>query len=457
MNSRALPAQVDWLLALVVLALAGQFLLLANPGYFSHDELQWGAFADRSGLSALRWVAWTGSDAFQYRPLTFNLWLVIGHFLFAHPHAYHALWVAIGTLNAVLLFAMLRRWELPAEYAFAAALLFVLNPYSAYVHGWVGTLADLLWLAAMLCIASLALPRNADTRLAQALRFIAIATLTALALLSKEAAVVIPGVCALAWLLAPEKRQWPLATVASALPVAIYLLLRVGVIDAGASGSSYAWSLTDIPSRWLEYHLYSITPTVFEPASILLASPRRLAFVALLCLGLYAVVFKAHWRLGLGLLAGGMVVLGPVLLLGYSAGQYGYGFGALACAIGAAAAWRLHGTRAFRAGLWLLALLLVWHGVNVQRTMRHVGQLQAVFSSQLAMLASQPASTPLRLRSETTNEDWVYQRLSHEIPAYRGQTIRRQIEIAGRDQPADYLIAADGSIRPLPAGEDAAK
>jgi len=47
-----LQAGAVWLLALL-----GQALLIANPGYFSHDELQWAAFAGTSG--PIPWVSWT--------------------------------------------------------------------------------------------------------------------------------------------------------------------------------------------------------------------------------------------------------------------------------------------------------------------------------------------------------------------------------------------------------------
>src|SRR6185312_634823 len=47
--------------------------LVWNPGYFSHDELQWLAFADQPTLAQIHWSAWVNLSPFQYRPLTFNL------------------------------------------------------------------------------------------------------------------------------------------------------------------------------------------------------------------------------------------------------------------------------------------------------------------------------------------------------------------------------------------------
>src|SRR4051794_11207562 len=128
--------------ALVVLA---QWPLVSNPGYFSHDELQWAARAGTQG--PIPWQSWTAVDAFQYRPLTFNLWLWLSRYLFAQPPLFHAVLVGWGAANAVLLMAVARRFDVARWPAACAALVFALGPFGAYVHGWVGTLADLAWVS----------------------------------------------------------------------------------------------------------------------------------------------------------------------------------------------------------------------------------------------------------------------------------------------------------------------
>ena len=78
---RSVPHRLErraWLaratpLAVFALVLLAQWPLVSNPGYFSHDELQWAARAGTTG--PIPWESWTAVDAFQYRPLTFNLWL----------------------------------------------------------------------------------------------------------------------------------------------------------------------------------------------------------------------------------------------------------------------------------------------------------------------------------------------------------------------------------------------
>ena len=77
--------------ALVFFAvLLAQLPLILNPGYFSPDELQWAVRADDGYV-----FSWLDNDAFQYRPLTFNLWMWLSWHLFEQPQAFHAVLVAI--------------------------------------------------------------------------------------------------------------------------------------------------------------------------------------------------------------------------------------------------------------------------------------------------------------------------------------------------------------------------
>src|SRR5690606_23411674 len=115
----------------------------------------WGAFSQANSVAEIHWVSWTAVDTFQFRPLTFNLWLLLSHLLFASPQWFHAAFVALGTFNALLLFVCVARRFGPRA-GVAAGLLFLLHPVTAVVHGWVATLADLIWVGALLAIVALA-------------------------------------------------------------------------------------------------------------------------------------------------------------------------------------------------------------------------------------------------------------------------------------------------------------
>lgn len=447
-RDRAAPDSRWWLAFVFLAGILGQLLLAGNPGYFSHDELQWGYAASGSRLADLPWMAWSAIDEFQYRPLTFNLWLVASYFLFDTPQAFHALWVLLGTAVGMLLFKVLAAWGVARAQAALGAVFFLLGPVAAHVHGWVGTLGDLLWVGAALLVCLLALG-GSTSGWQRAGKAALMGLLGSCALLAKEAAIVIPALCAIAWLLSPQRRDWMPATIATAVPTLAYLVLRVGTIDAGASGTAYAWSPASVPARWLEYHLYVFLPTTFEPLATLRASGGRLIASAVLCLCVYGLAFAAHWRLGLGLLAGAAAALGPVLLLGTSYAQYAYGFTAVLAGGLAATACMHRPGRMKVAAIGAVVLVSTWHGVNVQRQIHDVGTVQAVFTPQLSALAAMDADAPLRLRAPD-GDRWIYERLAHEVPGYRGAAYRRQAVIVGAGEQASHRISPSGAITPEP-------
>ena len=425
-------------LALLLLAFALQWPLASNPGYFSHDELQW-AQAARLGFDPWRDVA-----AFQYRPLTFQSWIWLSRAFFEQPRAFHCVLVLWGSANAALLFALGRRLGVARVPAACGALVFALGPFAAYVHGWVGTIADLAWVTFALLITHVVL--DARRRVAASAL---VAALTALALLAKEAAFAIPPLLLLAGLLdAPRRRQWWSAMLAAGTVCACYLLWRWDILlHAPRAGAQYRLSAAHVPLRWLEYQLFPPIPTVFEAFNTLASGVgKRQAASALLWSALVAAAWRAHPRLAAWFVLGGIASLLPVLPLGAAWNHYGYGFAALA-AMAIAAAWDR--TPAWgRAAIACCALLALWHGVNVSRMIRHVGGVQARFSPALAdALRSRPGV--LRLRLPDTGEDWIYRRLSHEVPAYGGVAIGDRVQLVEAGQPADARITEDGRIAPL--------
>jgi hypothetical protein len=430
-------------IAFLLFALAGQAWLLLNPGYFSHDELQWGAFAQAGPLSTLGWQDWRDWRAFQFRPLTFDLWLLLARGLFATPWAMHALFVAMGTAIGGGLLCLLVRIGVAWRVALVAALAFVLGPVAIYTHGWTATLADLLWVGLGMLAANLVLRVASGRALA-----IAVASLTVLALLAKEAAVVLPALAALAWVLSGRRREWAVAAIASGVPVAIYLALRVGVIlFAPRPDGAYAWSLASIPAQWATWQLYPYVPAVFEPVNALQVKAKHQVIVLLLLMALWSLVARANWRAATWGLLGGALALGPVLLLHGPSNQYAYAYSAVVAGA-VAVAWPRLG-RGGRGVVVLLLVLSTWHGANVARQMHRVGTLQARFSPALAAAVAQAGDAPVRVRLPV-KDDGVYAGLAHDIPAYAGVVMKDRVVVVAHDDPrtADYAIAADGSLQP---------
>lgn len=423
--------------AVFAAALLVQLPLVLNPGYFSHDELQWAAFADAGVASP-----WQDTGAFQYRPLTFSLWMALSRALFATPMLFHAVLVAWGALNAALLFATARGFGLATKPAALGALAFVLTPYATYAHGWAGCIADLLWLSCVLLLALLVQQCRRPW-----LAGVIAATLTALALLGKEAAFAIPPLLAVAWWFDARRPRWLAAMLGAGAVAALSLALRAGVLlHAPREGGQYALSLWHLPLRWLEYQLFPpIVPLLESFNTLQRTGPALIA--GLLWLGLLAALWQASRRLVALWLLGGFAALLPVLPLAGGFNHYAYGFAALG-AMTVAAAWPLASRRG-RTVIAAFALLTTLHGGVVMWRMQQVGRIQAVFSPALAHAARTHAG-PLVLQLSPTAKDWIFRRLTHDIPRYDGVAIGDRVRIAGPGDRATYLILADGRLQPLP-------
>ncbi|UHQ23804.1 hypothetical protein LVB77_03585 [Lysobacter sp. 5GHs7-4] len=436
-----------WTLPLAVLAsvLLAQALLVLNPGYYSHDELQWAAYAAQHPGWHFRDYLWTDAQSFQYRPLTFSVWLWLSEHLFARPLAFHALMVGLGGLNAAMLAVLLHRFGVAAGPAFGAALVFALGPFAALTHGWVGTLADLIWVGCALLSALLAQRERPG-----AVSWAAIFVLTALALLAKEAGIVIPALLGLAWLFLGRRREWLIAALVAGVPVAVYLALRVGVLlFSPREAVNYGWSLAFIPERWLEYQLYPPIATKMAIAGTLSRGlgDGRVWLAILVWLATAAALWRVGARWCLGWLLAGTAALGPVMILAESANQYGYGYAAATAAVCAAAWPRMQ--RWGRIVLIVAALLSVWHGVNVMRRMHEVGTIQAVYSPAMAQAVQRAGGAPVRLSIADAGQAWIYERLSHDIPSYDGVEIGDRVQLVAANEAPDYEIQRDGSLKPL--------
>ena len=428
----------DIAVAMQVFALACllQLPLVLNPGYYSHDELQWAVYAaDRVQ------VPWLDVSAFQYRPLTFNLWMLLSRALFDTPMLFHAVLVVAGALNAALLFAVGRGFAVPARPAMAGALVFVLSPYAVYTHGWVGCIADVLWVGCALLL-SLCVQRTKRPLVAA----FSAALFTGLALLAKEAAFAIPPLLALASWFDGRKPKWLFAMLASGAVAALYLGLRIDVLlNAPREGSQYVLSAWHVPLRWLEYQLFPpIVP--LQEAITTLQRPLPALIAGVVWLGLLGALWQAGRRHVALFLLGGIAALLPVLPLASAWNHYAYGFAAIA-AMTVAAAW----TRASgkgRIAIGVFALLTVLHGGAVMWRMQQVGRIQSVFSPALAdAVRTRTDARPAVLQLAPGIKPWIVQRLTHDIPRYDGVEIGNRVRLAGDGDAADYIVQSDGQLQ----------
>ncbi len=446
---RDLRQSPQWLVFMVVVlgVLLVQSMLIFNPGYFSHDELQWAVLATQHQGCAFCNAMWADLHAFQYRPLTFSIWIWLSRRLFEHPYAFHAVLVFAGAVNTGMLALLLRRTGLGVTTAVLGSLVFALGPYTLFTVGWVGTLADLIWVG---CSLAIGLLMQRDGRLSWS--YAAVFGLTVLALLAKETAVVIPALLALAWWFSGRRRSWAIATLMAVVPVLIYLALRLKVILHGPSGNAdlYAWSVASIPVRWAEFQLFPMVTNLFGSDGMLAHGLRgsHLHKAVLLWLVLAWALWRAGPRYLAAFLLAGTAALGPVLILDVAATWYGYGFGAVITAI-CVMAWKPM-PRSGRAVLVLVAAVCVWHGIYVMRMTRDIGEKQARFSPALATAIRESGGKPVTLSVQNERERWIYVRFTFHIPSYRGVLIGNRVRLVAPGMPADYEVLNNGGLVRLP-------
>lgn len=419
-----------------------QLPLIFNPGYFSHDELQWAVWSGVSDFSKLPWLSWVDYQAYQYRPITFNLWLVVSYFLFDLPYLFHTFLVFWGALNAFLLFHIARRLQLSSLMAFGAVMVFVMSPFAMYVHGWVGTMADMLVMSCILAMILITMCRPAFS-----LVLISVFLLTCVALLSKESAVAIPAIFSVIWWFSSYKKQWLVATLVAGVMTVIYLTLRLPVLMQQPEQTHYTLSYLSPPIRWLEYQLYWVMPNLGEPVALLDLGWKKIVLFAGIIGVFWFVLWQTHRKLALLFLLGSLATLSPVLPIASSSAQYGYLFAAWSVVV-VALAWKY-------ASVWrkrffvLMTCLSVLHGLVIVLMMHHVGQIQAVFSPALAeVFVNHRSDEPVLLGFSPRARQWIFRRLTHNIKSYQGIEIGDRIKLVEGEVKPDFLIQADGDILP---------
>lgn len=434
----------EWILTVAVLCMAAIPLLV--PGFFSHDELQWLARADVADWSHLPWVSWVDWQAAQYRPLTFNLWLIFAWFGGYSAFLAHLPNAVLGLVNALLLMKLGQSYQLTRKRAWWVAALFLAGPYVVYTHAWVGTLADLLVLACVL-ISMLWIRRcqQAAVRSYHWPDVLVVVALTVLALASKESAVVMPGLLVFAAFRSAKPRRALVSVVTSGLCVVLYLAMRLQVILYGASTvGHYSWSLQNIPLDLTRYLIYPWSPNTFEVRTVLMRTDWRLYLGLLGCAGLLVVLWRAgrEWPwLFLGVV---VTALLPVLILENPANQYAYLASAAACLTIAIAA--TDRSRAWRLGLRVLLVLYVWHGLWIANQMIAVGSIQKHLYADLVPYLLRAGDQPLTVRAQRSGDDWILSRLLFRIPSYDGVLIDGHATRVPPDASALLVMRHDGHL-----------
>ncbi|WP_176256729.1 glycosyltransferase family 39 protein [Derxia lacustris] len=402
------------LLLVVAVALAGNLLSIAAPGFYSHDELQLLDQLRHTGqLTHLDLTDVAGlRNATFFRPIGYSLLarvlasshpVLAGHLLSGLAHALAACAVYLATRP------FLRRAAL------AVTLLFAVSPLTTFSVSWVVAIYELTYfLFGALALAAFC----RYWRGGHVLLLVGAAAGTAAALASKETAVaLLPAVLLLA--LADRDRMLRpravLALAVTAVLVGSYLALRFPALAGGArGGGGYGIdpSPANLATNATTYLLFPLTPRVVESQTLWLSRTPVLLLAAVLHGGLFVLLLLRHrWRALLYPL-GYLAPLGPVLLISKNESQYLYA-SAVAFALLLVLVWR--GWRAWpaRALVVLAVAIASLHTGRIGLDFYDMAQCQTRLLDDFAHLAGadhRAADGNVTISAEPGSPDWVLAR-----------------------------------------------
>lgn len=377
---------------LVVVIVLGHLLVIANPGYFNHDEWQKYDHVMSHGIThfvdAYARVSVGSEFGHPVRPIPFVQQGLSSMLMADWPVYVHSIDVLIHLAVVFLFYAVLRLASIDPFRSFVAAAVFGLSALSAFSTGWVGASMD-RWFTffSLLAFAALLLAFRSGWKW----RSLALAlSSVSAALLSKETAIMLPAalaLCATYLLLQPRYRAnwaWACATVGiSTLPLLAYLAYRWPAIQATLALPSgpYSASLDNVMPNALAYFAYPFMPRALEMVSMSLLSTWEWGIGIGIHVLLLAMVAR---RFGIAALAAYLgayfVFLAPLLVSPSMGAHYLYAAGlpmALVLALVPQSKPIREWLGSAVAGVAVLAL--VAHGQFIQSGLYRQGYCQSVF------------------------------------------------------------------------------
>jgi hypothetical protein len=396
------------ILTLIALTFAAHVLVLANPGYFSHDEWQRADEVEAYGLVNyfdLYTKIHAGPNfGFPVRPIGFVQQGISAIWMQSTPIIPHGIDVALHAAVVLLLWSLLVRVGFGRRRALLAGAFFAISPLATVSVGWVGASFDRWYVFfSLICAYGLVIAAR------EGLRVTAIALVLlggAGAILSKEAAIALPAallVMAYSLRLASRSEYQvrpALGAIAlSALPVFAYLAIRWPAIQSTLSGhgGSYTLAPGKIPGNVLVYLAQPFHLRAVELKSFPLL-PRwefwlALALHVLLMTGLWR---RFGWRVLLAYVGGYFVFLLPVLPLPTLAAHYLYASGIpFAIALGlllvpqAEAGVSKKLRQRSMAFVGVVMIFLAGRSLFIQQEIYSVGKCQAVFLASFSPMAAE--------------------------------------------------------------------
>ncbi len=430
----------------------GHIGIIANPGFFSHDEWDRVDFINEYGFWGYmaRFMPVQVGPEFGHpvRPIGFVQQGLSALGMPSAPILVHGFDVLLHTGIALLLYFAVSSLKAPRSFSVLAGLAFALSPLTTGAVGWVGASFD-QWYT-LFCIAACWVAVLIYRDGIGAGRVILLFLLAAGAILSKEAAVVLPGLILMAivsfhLLLQPGEvylRRAGVAVLVSLLPILAYLLIRLPALMVSFSGgghSAYSPSLGFVLDNAVAYFAF---PLLVQPsemrAPIGFGPVQILAILAHLGLIIW-LAQRYSWLIAGAYVAAYFLPLLPVLPLPQPAAHYIHGSAvplALALAALASGAWHRRDVAPL-AVLGGAALVMMLHNLAIQRRYYADGACQSRFMVSLPahLAALEPVPGPVVLHAERRARTATMRRALHDRRAYDGKGGRPLVRFA-QDLPA---------------------
>lgn len=358
-------------------------ILITNPGYFSHDELQRWDDVEEFGL--IRYFQMyislpaTQSLSDPFRPFPFAIQGLLSLAQNDFPPLVHLFGALTTGLVGFVFYLLLVEVGLKYSSALASGLIFLVLPTTVLATGWSAALMDQWYVIFGLAALSQSLKYLRTT---QVWAWVLSTLFFSLSLLSKETAVIWPAVLVVVALIVNRRRpvhrfHWIALALAWSLPALAYLFARleafVGTFTSPGSSGHYGMSLENIPRNAFAYFVFPFAPGNGWVSSLLLTPPLILAAACVAHLGLAFWIGKRVPKVGWLYLPAYFVFLAPILALNATGAQYLYGSGlALAGALGILVGESAGSSRSAIA-LWVAIALMAGNSILAQTEIHRAG------------------------------------------------------------------------------------
>jgi len=381
---------------LLCLGVALNLVSIAAPGYFGMDEIwahsHW--IEGRSLGEALSLSHESSHGGSAFRPLTYKVWHALSFFFYEMPVLFILSNALLSILNGVLIYHLVLRVSMQMQTALWAFLVFNLLPSSTFNVGWVGTIADKLYLIFALAALHILISDRKATlegfgvswslaslstwdgwRLTgpEMWRQIGVALCFLLGLMSKEPMMVftafVGGLC----LFVKPWRGWIWSLLISIPIVAIYLALRApALLDKVIIPPS----LSNIFPHMLMYWVWPFTWDNWMLYNVRTAPGSQLWLAGILAsLPVLLLLMRGKWRWALAYLGYYFVFVSPALPHCCTFAHYLYAAG-LPMALAFAYAFRRGERFWLRAVACGLFAMLVLHSAYIQMRFYEHGKMQ---------------------------------------------------------------------------------